>query len=370
MIIGIDGNEANIENRVGSNVYAFELLKKMSQLDTQNQFRVYLKQPPVSDLPTSSANLSYRILKPGILFTRFSLPLSLQMDQTKPNVFFSPGHYAPACCPVPLAISVMDLSFLYYPRMFKKRDLYKLKNWTLQAISRADHIFTISRHAKKDIADNYQVAEDKITVTYPGFNQNLYSAPVSRESIIKVSNKYKIKAKYLLYLGTLQPRKNLNRLIRSFASLKNNNLQLVIAGKRGWGYAQIFSEVKKYKLEDQVVFTGFVAEEDKPALIKGAECLLLVSLYEGFGLPVVESMAAGTPVVVSQNSSLAEISEGIGFYVNPESITSIASGINRVLQLNKQQKGEIISKGKKLLNKYSWKETSAKILEVLYEIAI
>src|SRR3990170_1264585 len=120
MHIGIDGNEANVVNRVGSNIYAYQTLRWMQRSELETNFTVYLKEPSLYDLPKPTEAWSYRILSPGLAWTRWRLPLDLYLHRPRPNVFFTPGHYAPRWCPVPMAISIMDLSFLHYPNLFRK----------------------------------------------------------------------------------------------------------------------------------------------------------------------------------------------------------------------------------------------------------
>lgn len=370
MVIGIDGNEANVEKKVGSNVYAHRLLSEFAKLDAKNKFTVYLKNPPLAGLPSNRPNFEYRVVGPRFFWTRLALPGSLVFSRRRPNVFFSPGHYAPAVCPSPLAVSVLDLSFLYFPKMFKPTDLYKLRHWTSEAVRCASRIFTISRHSRQDIINCYGVDPGKVIVTYPGYDEKLYSTGQNSEAVLRVKEKYQIRSDYLLSLGTLQPRKNLVRLIRSLSRLPDKSVSLVIAGKKGWYYRDIFSEVKNQHLENRVIFTGYVSESEKPALLAGAKALVLVSLYEGFGLPVVEAMAAGVPAVVSDNSCLSEISGSAGIKVDPQEVDSIARGLKTALELTERQKHEIIDAGRKIIKNYSWRTAAQKTLEELYAIAV
>lgn len=370
MHIGVDGNEANVANRVGSNIYAFEMLRWMQTLEPQTNFTVYLKQTPLYSLPKPMETWSYRVLAPGIAWTRWRLPLDLYLHRPRPHVFFTPGHYAPRWCPAPLAISIMDLSFLHYPKTFRKRDLYKLVNWTKASIQRADHIFTISEFSKHDIIKNYSIPEEKITVTYPGYDAERFNDRVSLNKVAKITRKYQLENGYLLSLGTLQPRKNLRRLIRAFSTIEDTKVKLVITGKKGWLYSKILSEGKRLGIERRIVFTGYVPDDKVPGLLKGANALVLVSLYEGFGLPVVEAMAVGTPTVIADSSSLPEIAGDGGIKVNSTSVKSIARGINQALQLNEVKRKELLVKSRKELEKFSWEKAAKQTLEVLHEIAI
>lgn len=370
MHLGIDGNEANIKRRVGSNIYAYELLSWFQKLDKKSNFTIYLKSQPLDDLPKPQENWQYRVIKPTTLWTRCRLPLDLYLHRPKPNVFFTPGHYAPKFCPAPFAIAIMDLSFIHFPEMFRKQDLYKLTNWSRDSILRADHIFTISNFSKDDIIKNYSVPEEKVTVTYPGFDQERFGRRISPQEIERIKKRYNIVGDYLLYVGTLQPRKNLTRLIRAFAQIKGTHHSLVIAGKKGWLYSKILDEGKQLGVEDRVRFIGYVTNKDTPALMSGAEALVLVSLYEGFGIPVLEAMALGIPTVISGTSSLPEIAGEVGIMVDPKDVKSITRGLDQAIQLNEFQRKENAVKSKVQAKKFTWKQAAEKTLEVLYELAV
>lgn len=370
MIIGIDGNEANIEKRVGSNIYAYKQLYWINKLDQKNLIRVYLKSAGISDFPKASANWKYRVLKPRYLWTRWRLPLDLFLKKPQPNVFFTPGHYAPLYCPAPKAISIMDLSYLHFPKLFYKKDLYKLTKWTKQSILKAEHIFTISNFNKNDIIKNYHLNEDKISVTYPGVDENIFKLNASQDFINKTKAEFQIPEEFILYIGTLQPRKNLKRLFEAFSQMVNSKIKLVIVGKQGWHFKSILKKVKKLNLSDRIIFTGYLSDRQKVSLIKSAKCLVLVSLYEGFGIPVLEAMCFGKPVVIADNSSLPEITGDIGIQVNPYSTEDIKKGLTQAIQLNKEEIYKISQISKKRINKFNWQKSASQTLEVLYEIAV
>src|SRR3989338_7623606 len=289
MIIGLDGNEANVKNRVGSGVYALNILWQFSKIK-DHEFAVFLKEKPLADLPEENANFKYQVFGPKKLWTLFALPVKLKFGP-KIDLFFTLGHYGPRFSKIPYVIKIFDLSYLHYPQMFKKDDLYQLTNWSKYSILKSKHIFTISKSSKEDIIKYYHVNHAKITVTYPGYDQKRF-IPQSKSSIQKVKNKYKIKGDYIIFVGTLQPRKNIEHLIEAFSLLIQNteykiqNTQLVIVGKKGWLFDSIFAKVKQINLEDKVIFTDFVPGQDLPALISGAKAYVLPSLCEGFGIPI------------------------------------------------------------------------------------
>jgi len=339
-----------------------------------------LKEKPLQDLPEETKGWRYRVFGPKKFWTQFALPLNLYLKRPRPDVFFTPTHYAPRFCPAPSVISIMDLSFFKFPEMFKKKDLVQLKSWTAYSVKNATKILTISQASKNDIIRYYKVPEEKVVVTYPGLGQKLATTETWKimENTKKIKKKYGIEGDYILYVGTLQPRKNLSRLIEAFGKLKTQNLpagrqgsklKLVIAGKKGWLYEDIFQKVKDLDLEKYVIFTGFVPDKDLPALYQGAKCFVLVSLYEGFGIPVLEAMSLGCPVVISNVSSLPEVGGKAAIYVDPYSVKDIARGIKEALELNDADRQNLVKKGLEQVKKFSWEKCAKETLRVLEEAA-
>ena len=363
MKIGLDGNEANTENRVGSGKYSYELIKQFSN-DTKYEFEVFLKQNSLSDLPKESKNFKYKVFGPKFMWTQFALPKHLTFGK-KPDVFFSMSHYGPRFSPVPYVITIFDLSYLHYPRLFNKGDLYQLTNWTKYSIKGAKHILAISKSTKHDIVKNYAVDPEKITVTYIGYDRKLFK-PQSKDKIEKVKKIYEIKGDYLIFVGTLQPRKNIVRLIEAFEKI-THPLQLVIVGKKGWLYDSIFHKVKDLDLEKRVIFTDYVPDNDLPSLICGAKAYVLPSLWEGFGIPVVEAQACGVPVVVSDVSSLPEIVGESGILVSPNDVNSIANSIKRAL--DEKTRADLAKKGFENIKRFSWEKCAKETLAILEKVA-
>lgn len=365
MLIGIDGNEANQDTRVGVGRYAMELLLQFHNFQIPNsKFQIYLKDKPRNHMPGVRDGWDYEIVGPRVLWTQIGLPVSLFLHKKKPDVFFTPTHYAPRFCPVPSVMSIMDTSYLLYPEMFRKRDLYKLKRWTRYSVNNAAKILTISQASRADIIKIYKVNPERVVVTYPGIDM------ITSQGDNKILVKHGIRPGYILYVGTIQPRKNLVCLIESFNLLKDKSLQLVVVGKKGWLFNEIFARVKELKLESRVIFTGFVTDEDLITFYTGAKLLVLVSLYEGFGLPALEAMSHGKPVVVSNVSSLPEIVGEAGILVDPKDSASIASGIAKVLSMSDLDYNKISDLSKLQANKFNWETTAKETLKVLQDVVV
>jgi glycosyltransferase involved in cell wall biosynthesis len=377
MLLGIDGNEANVASRVGSNVYAFEILKYLSKATTQKsdlKVRVYLKDAWKTLLPSKSDSWQYAEFGPKPLWTQWRLPLQLTLEKitgNSPDIFFTPGHYAPRFSSVPRVITVMDLAYLKFPGEFRQKDLKQLTDWTKYSIKKAKHIFSISESTKKDIVEIYNINPEKITVTYPGMDRSVKTE--KDNSFHHLSVYHGITKPYILYIGTLQPRKNLLSLIEAFLNLKKqsrfNELKLVVVGKKGWLYENIFKKVKSLDLVKEVIFTGFVSDYEKNELLRYAKVFVLPSLYEGFGIPVLEAMEAGVPVVASRVSSIPEVGGKTISYINdPKSIEEIEKRVAEVLQLTDSKKAEIIIEQKNQAKKFSWARCGEKTLDVLFKI--
>jgi glycosyltransferase involved in cell wall biosynthesis len=379
MKIALIGYEANIKNRVGSNQYAFELMKALYELDQKNQYTIFLPTPPLPDLPPARKNWQYKIVGPRKFWNFCGLPLALFRQKPQPEVVFNPGHYCPLFFPSPLVVSIMDLGYLRHPEHFTSKIYWKLKIWTALSMKRAKHLLTISQSTKNDIIKYYQIDSKKITVAYPGYDKNKFKIQKAKGKIEEVKKKYKIKGNYILFLSTLKPSKNIEGLLAAYKILITKkasetgmsqypHVQLVIAGKKGWLFAKIFAKVKALGLKNKVIFTDFVEEEEVPLLMSGAKVFVLPSFWEGFGIPVVEAMACGTPVVVSKVGSLPEIVDDMGVIVDPYDPNDIARGISEVLHYDTAQYHSQMTKGIERAKKFSWEECARKTIKVLEKV--
>lgn len=365
MVIGIDGNEANVEKKVGIGQYAYELLLQFAKVRDEGKFKfeIYLKDNPRNEMPVPSSNFRYNVIGPKKMWTQFGLPLNLFLSK-HPDIFFTPTHYAPRFSPIPTAISIMDLSFIHFPNLFAKKDLYQLTNWTSYSVKNASKIFTISQSSKGDIIDIYGVDDNKIFVTYPGIKEATNVRILTMDDLRK---KFGIDKDYILFVGTLQPRKNIVKLIEAFSKIEKENLILVIVGKKGWLYEDILSAPQKFGVLERVKFLDFVEDKDLPSLYKNALCFVLPSLYEGFGLPVLEAMKHGCPVITSNVSSLPEAGGDAAIYFDPNNSDDIKEKIEKVIK-NPTLRQEMIEKGYNQIKKFSWEKTAKETLRVLEDL--
>jgi glycosyltransferase involved in cell wall biosynthesis len=252
----------------------------------------------------------------------------------------------------------MDLGFLQTPKQFTAKDFNQLKSWTGYSVRQAANIIAISDHTKQDIVTAYGIDPAKITVTYPGYDSQLFK-PTRNPAVLK---KYSVTEPYFLFLSSLKPSKNVEGLIRAFYNLESKTHNLVIAGKKAWLYDRIFQLVKELKLDDRVVFTGFVEETEVPVLMTHAAAFVLPSFYEGFGIPVLEAMACGTPVIVSEIASLPEVAGIAGIYCNPHDINSITNALR--ISIGPDRK-HYLKKVYTRAQRFSWEACARSTLSVL-----
>ncbi len=380
MKIAIDGYEANVKDRLGSSQVAFELLRSFEKIDKhslrsddlkKNEYTILLPEKPLDDLPKERNGWSYKILRPKRLWTRIALPLFLYLNKKKIDLFFSPTHYIPRFSPIKRIATIFDLSFLHLPQMFKGEDLWKLTNWTKFSAENAQHIITISNSSKNDIEKQYGIGKDKITVAYPGFDRNIFYPKDNIIKIRKILKKYGIFTAYIIYIGTIQPRKNLVRLIESVSRI--DGLKLVVVGKakgegrEGWMFKDSLNAPKTFGIEDRVKFLGYVPTEDLPYLLSGAIAFIQPSLWEGFGIPVVEAMACGVPVLVSNVSSLIEVVGSAGLTFDPYSIDQMEQAL-RVVVSDKKLRQKLSKATLNQAQKFSWSKMAKTVLRVFEEV--
>ena len=357
MIIGIDGNEANNPHRVGIGQYAFEIIKKLYQLDTNNSYLIFLKSPLLPDMPPASTRWQYIIFGPQKFWTRFALPLKLAFASPKLDLFFSPSHYTPLFTRIPTICSIMDLGYLHYPNQLTAKDLYQLTHWTAESIKKSRSIITISQFTKNELISRYKISPTKITIAYPGV-----------ETPHNIPHNSTLPKKYFLSLGTLKPSKNIPFLIDAFAkfSPKHPDYHLIIAGKKGWLFDEIFATVKKNQLESKVIFQDYISADQKWPLLKQATALVIPSLYEGFGIPAIEAMSVGTPVIASSAASLPEIIENYGLIIDPANTDSLVHALNKVIEPKIYHKLSLL--GKKRALDFTWEKAAKNIIKVFHQL--
>ncbi len=359
MIIGVDGNEANVKKRVGVSFYTYNLLWYFSKHANSNtQFKVFLKNEPLADLPIINKYFSYEVVSGKYFWSQIFLPLRLYRKKDI-DVFFSPAHYGPRFLNVPLVVTIHDLSYIFYPNEFTKKDLYQLTNWTKYTVYKAKKIISVSNSTKKDLINVYNLPEAKIEVVYNGYEKFSRVEP-SKFKVKEVSKPY------ILYVGTLQPRKNIKTLLQAYYKFNQiyPEYELIIAGKKGWMYNQIFEKVADLGLEDKVFFTDYITDFQLVYLYENALCLVMPSLYEGFGIPLLEAMSFDCPVLSSFASSLPEVGGEACFYFDPNNVNELVEKLLK-LKNSPEYRKVLIKKGKERIKQFSWKTCAEHTLSVI-----
>lgn len=377
MIIGIDGNEANIENRVGVHQYAFEILwgiyknaKSKKGEEKKDTFIVYLKKEPLSDFPKETKWWKYKILSGGKVWILSKLTPHLLLHR-EVDVLFSPSHYSPIVSRIPIVATIHDLGYLESSEQFKKNDFWQLKLWTAKTISHSRRLVSVSQSTKKDLVRHYPKSKEKISVVYHGYDSSKFNSTISDKIVDNVKRKYRIKNDYILFLSMLKPSKNIEGLLKAFKIFSDRtdyDISLVIAGKKGWLFDTIFRTVKELYLEDKVIFTDFVPENDKPSLYYGARLFAIPAFWEGFGMTALEAMATGTPVVASAVGGLPEVVSEAGEIVDPQNPEDIARGIEKIISLSKSDYSKLQKQSLAQARKFSWEKAAKETLEVIKSV--
>lgn len=370
MRICIDISPA-VHHRAGLGRYAHELTAALLDADPGNEYVAFYHQraeaqvdPPLDRLPQLTTNLSTKPWRMSALLAHLS---RFSQDRLFPDIdlFHATDHLLPRLARVRSVFTLHDLVFRFYPETHKPLNRWFLTLMMPRFLEAADAVIAVSEWTKKDAIELYGLDEDKVSVIYEGVNPRF--RPASAERISALRHKYGILEKFVLSVGTIEPRKNFTSLLEAYHSVRNGrpDLKLVIVGKKGWLYEGFFRKLHELGLENEVIFPGFVRDEDLPALYSAADLFVFPSLYEGFGLPVLEAMACGAPVITSNTSSLPEVTGEATVLVDPNDVQALIRAMSAVLD-NKELRGELHAKGLRQAAKFSW-ETAAYETLALYD---
>ena len=368
MLIGIDASRAVCDAPNGTEIYSRELMRALIVQDRANQYRLYARTLVPRDFFGAASNFEIRAIPFPRLCTHARL--SFEMLTRAPDVLWIPAHVLPPIHPRRSIVTIHDLGHLHFPEAHPTTQrLYHIwaTRWNARA---ASHVLADSEATRDDIVKFCGVAPEKITVVYPAYDARVYQPVRDAEKIAATRTRLRIGEDYILAIGTIHPRKNYARLIESFARLVSNlqfpisNLQLVIVGKRGWLHKPIFELVERLNLQSRVRLLDYVPASDMPALISGARVLAFPSLHEGFGLPVLEAHACGTPVVCSMTSSLPEAAGDAALFVDPLDVEAIAGAMERLLT-DAAVRAKLIARGFDNLKRFSWEASASRVSDVI-----
>lgn len=367
MRIGIDATAIPL-NRSGAGNYIFNLVAGLAKIDAENQYFIFAKPQHIQEWKITQLNFcflsgatEYRPLR--LAWEQCVLPLLIRRH--KIDLLHSPHYTMPLFCPCRSVVTFCDMIFFLYPEVHRvlKRIFFR----TMMAVSsrRADAIIAISESTSRDIKGLLPITPGKVHAI-PLAAGSKYRRIADRPTVDRVCGQYGLQAgEYVLFIGVLEPRKNIPVLLHAYRELVDGGIRkkLAIVGKKGWMYDEIFSTVRMLKMEENVVFTGYVPDADLPYLYNGASLFVYPSLYEGFGLPVLEAMSCGTPVVTSNVSSMPEIVGDAGILVDPHDAHQLAEGLKKVI-LDEHLCGVLKQRGLERAAQYSWERTARETLQV------
>lgn len=370
--IGIDVTSA-ITQGGGIGRYTRELVQALNKANKQFEFAFFSAKPPdelqVKNQLPSGPKIGYfptKISERWLyrLWYRLRLPLSIQRFIGPIDLFHSPDFVLPPISGnIPSLLTVHDLSFVHFPEAFTPALNNYLQRVVPWSIERATHVMADSEATRRDLVDLWEVPPEKVTVLYSGVS-NRFKPITDDKRLRALRRKYELGDEpYLFSVGTVQPRKNYQMLIRAFKDIAHRIPQsLFIAGGRGWLYEEILAEVNQLGLTDRVRFLGFVDDEDLPGLYSNADLFLFPSLYEGFGLPLLEAMACGVAVISSNSSSLPEVLGEAGLALDPNDIEAWSRSMLTLLE-DSSRKTTFVARGFMQVRGYTWERSAVQLLE-------
>ncbi len=372
--IGVDASRALVSQRTGTEHYSAQLLAAMSELPEARNYR-FLIYVNSRDAKEAISKLGFP-LPPNWRLRAMPFPrvwthvrLSWEMARRPPRALFVPSHVVPLWHPRRTVVTIHDLGYLEYPQAHTRSSRLYLHLSTIFSTRAAARVIAISEATKRDLITRYGVPEGKIEVVYHGRDPRFQ--PVRDENTLgEVAERYGVKRPYCLHVGTLQPRKNLGLLVDAWGELRGrmeNPPQLLLAGRRGWLYESLFERVKTLNLGDLVKFADYVEQDDLPALYSGALALTFPSLYEGFGLPPLEAMSCGTPVIASNASSVPEVVGDAGILLDPRDPRQWADAVIE-LSADEEMRRALSRKGMERVSHFTWERCAGQTLDVLVDV--
>ncbi len=356
--IGIDASRMAWTRRTGTEQYTAHLVEALSRQETEHRLILYYNCLPEA-MPTWPAHVAVQAMPFPRLWTH--LRLSWEMLRRPPDLLFVPAHVLPLIRPRRTVVTVHDLGYLFFPETHppaRRLELHLSTAWNARVATR---VIAVSQATKDDLVRHYRIPAERIRVVHHGVEPRF--RPTEDPA---VAARYGLPKGYFLYLGTLQPRKNLERILQAYARLPAGAPPLVLAGAKGWYFERIAAQIAALGLQERVVLPGYVADDDVPALLGGAIALVYPSLYEGFGLPALEAMACGTPVISARSSSLPEVVGEAGLLVDPLNVAELAGALRRLLE-DEALREDLSRRGLAQARLFSWERCAREALSVFDE---
>ncbi|ALU36982.1 glycosyltransferase family 4 protein [Clostridium autoethanogenum] len=367
MKIGIDAHVIG-DKSGGNETYYRNLIEQITKLITDEEIYLYFNDLKKSSLINidNENNIKIKSFKTSNAVKRYMKYLPDYVQKDKLDVLHL--QYFPVIRKKCKIIgTIHDISFEHYPQYFTKKNLLMNKILIPALAKQADKILTVSNFSKQDISNKYGIDPDKIVVTYLAASEK-YKVIKNYELLSQVRKKFNINGEFLLTVGNLQPRKNLSRLFTAYINLRNKKMideKLVVVGKKAWLFNDIFKFVNESKYKDDIIFTDYVSEEDLALLYNAAKLFVYPSVFEGFGLPPLEAMSCGTPVVTSNITSIPEVTGNAAVLFNPWNVEDMEEKIVTTIN-NKDMINKLSELGLKRSLDFSWKKTAQITLEAYH----
>lgn len=372
MIIGIDASPAARREKTGVEWYTWHLLKQFARLDHENQYRLYTSLPfEGEDRALLSKNFQEKVLPSPTKWFWPQTRFTWELLRHKPDRLFVPADAMPLVHPVHTITTIHDIGFIPFKNIYEWKRQQYLYWTTWHATKTAHKIMTVSEFTKSEIIKYYRVAPERIVVTHLGYDEDVYT-PTDQNNCI-ADNQILLNLglsgiPYILTIAPLERKKNLTTLIKAFALLKKQypDLKLVIVGKERLAKNEILEEIAQNPYTQDIIHRGWVSQEEKVALLRNAHVFAFPSLYEGFGLPIVEAQSCQVPVVASRAASLPEIGGDGALYHETTSVEDLANKIF-IAATDEAVRADLIAKGKANITRFSWEQCAKKTLEGMLE---
>lgn len=355
MIIGIHAKGAFKYERTGVEEYVYQLFKHFAMLDESMQHSFLLYTPHYKDTLYLPDNFSVQQFYSPFFWTKLRLSISMLFDA--PDMLFMPANFLPLLHPRRTVATIHGLEFEYYPEAFAPSHLSYLRSGTRRVVRSAKKIIVPTNAGKEDLVKFYKADPNKIIVIHHGVNPQ-----------VAYHHRYPpIDEQYILFVGKLEKKKNVRSIVKAFAVLKEKHKiphKLVLVGSPGFGYHEIQKEIDGTLYKTDIVLTGYISQEEKESFFKYADVFVFPSLYEGFGMPILEAQLRQVPVVTSQIPSITEVAGDGALFVDPASVEQLTEAVLTVVS-DDATRADLIAKGLKNAQKYSWFKCAKETLEVL-----
>ena len=355
--------------RAGVSHYIEALLEHLGHIDTVNPYTIYTTRGVDAAALGLPANFRVRPSRFDTINPRVRIPWEqllapILLARDHATLYHGVLNVMPVLATVPSVVTIHDISPILFPQTFRRINRMYTKWAIRRSAKHAAQLFTVSEHAKKEIVEHLGVAPERVTVTYDACDARF--VPASAAELAAFRQRNGLPERYLFYLGTLEPRKNIPRLIDAYAQIaKETGVPLLIGGGKGWLYEPILAQAERLQLGDQLRFVGYVPQDEQHLWYGAATAFVFPSLYEGFGMPPLEAMACGTPVIASNASCLPEIVGSAALQVDPYDVDALADAMRRVLD-DGELRAQMRRDGLVQAAKFSWLET-AKRTHAVYQ---